>query len=325
MPATTVSCERSCSRSRPRLTARQELVEVDLERREDPVRPVLHLEPRLARLPAGVVDDLLRLPLGELHDLRLRRLAHRLLARLAEDPVGLALRLGQHLLPLLDDPARLLDLLRDRRAHLVEDVVDLLAVDPHLVGEGHGLRVVHEVVELVDENENVHLSSRESTLVGSPERRVVPFGNFSARRRATASGTSSSTFPPNAAISFTPLDETKLTCGARHHVDGLDLRREVTVQLVHLELPLEVGDHAQALDDHLRLPAARELDDELGEDVDLDVLEVRRALPSGTRRARRGRTAASCAAGCRRRRRRRGRRSPRRARSRRRGPCVTGS
>ena len=112
---------------------------------------------RISRaLPAGLVDDLLRLPLGQLDDLRLRRLAHRLLARLLQEPVLLALRLGQHLLPLLDDPAGLLDLLRDRRAHLVEDVVDLLAVDAHLVGERHRLRVVHEVVELVDQNEDVH-------------------------------------------------------------------------------------------------------------------------------------------------------------------------
>ena len=80
----------------------------------------------------------------------------RLLARLADDPVALALGLGEHLLALLDDPARLLDLLGDRRAHLVEDVVDLLAVDAHLVGQRDGLRVVHEVVELVDENEYVH-------------------------------------------------------------------------------------------------------------------------------------------------------------------------
>ncbi len=48
----------------------------------------------------------------------------------------------------------------------------------------------------------------------------------------------------------------------------------MAVQLVHLELPLEVGDHPQALDDHLRLPAPRELDHELREDVHLDVLEV---------------------------------------------------
>ena len=134
----------------------EEAVEVDLERREHRVGPVLHLEARLARLAAGLVDDVLRLPLGDLHDLGLRRLAHGLLARLGEQPVDLALRLGEHLLALLDDPARLLDLFRDRRAHLVEDVVDLLAVDANLVGEGDGLRVVHEVVELVDQYEDVH-------------------------------------------------------------------------------------------------------------------------------------------------------------------------
>src|SRR2546423_14877223 len=38
----------------------QELLEVDLERREDAVGPVLHLELRLAGLPAGVVGYLLR-------------------------------------------------------------------------------------------------------------------------------------------------------------------------------------------------------------------------------------------------------------------------
>ena len=136
----------------------------------------------------------------------------------------LALRLGEHLLALLDDPARLLDLLGDRRAHLVEDVVDLLAVDAHLVGERHGLRVVHEVVELVDEYENVHGVAVYSRGVlgraGSPVREEL------RKRRATGGGTSSSTFPPKAAISFTPLEETKLTLRARHHVDRLDLGRE---------------------------------------------------------------------------------------------------
>ena len=124
----------------------------------------------------------------------------------------LALRLGEHLLPLLDDPARLLDLLGDRRAHLVEDVVDLLAVDPHLVGERDGLRVVHEVVELVDENEDVHgLLSLLLGAVGGAGPAVREQLPEAASRRP--SGTSSSTFPPNAAISFTPLEETKLTCG----------------------------------------------------------------------------------------------------------------
>ena len=70
--------------------------------------------------------------------------------------IALPLRLGEHLLPLLDDPARLLDLLRNGGAHLVEDLVDLLAVEAHLVGQRDGLRVVHEVVEPVDEYEYVH-------------------------------------------------------------------------------------------------------------------------------------------------------------------------
>jgi len=46
------------------------------------------------------------------------------------------------------------------------------------------------------------------------------------------------------------------------------------VQLIHLELPLEIRDHTKALDDHLRLPAPREVDDELGEDVHLDIRQV---------------------------------------------------
>src|SRR5439155_21258547 len=99
--------------------------------------------------------------------LRLRRLTDGLLTRLAEDPVAFALRLGEHLLALLDDPARLLDLLRDRRPHLVEDVVDLLAVDPDLVGQRDGLRVVHEVVELVDQSEYVHFSQSTLAYLGA--------------------------------------------------------------------------------------------------------------------------------------------------------------
>src|SRR5262249_54081049 len=140
----------------PPLDRAEELVQVDLEGREDAVRPVLHLEARLARLAPGLVDDLLRLAFGELDDLRLRGLANGLLARLPEGPVAFPLRLRAPLLPFLDDPAGLLDLFGDRRTHLVEDVVDLLAVDADLVGQRDGLRVVDEVVELVDENEYVH-------------------------------------------------------------------------------------------------------------------------------------------------------------------------
>src|SRR5919106_341765 len=62
---------------------------------------------------------------------------------------------------------------------------------------------------------------------------------------------------------------------ARHQVHRLDLGSEVAVEVVHLELPLEIRDRAQALDHRRRAPAARELDDELREDVDLDVVLAR--------------------------------------------------
>src|SRR5579864_742894 len=61
---------------------------------------------------------------------------------------------------------------------------------------------------------------------------------------------------------------------ARHHVDGLDVRREMAVQLIHLELPLEVRDDPQSLHDRLRVPLVRELDDQLAEDLDLDIREM---------------------------------------------------
>ena len=85
--------------------------------------------------------------------------ARLLLAGLLDDPLGLALGLGEHLLALLDDPARLLDLLGDRGAHLVEEVVDLLAIHAHLIGQRDRPGVVDQVVELVYEDEDVHRRS----------------------------------------------------------------------------------------------------------------------------------------------------------------------
>src|SRR3954467_12232455 len=108
----------------PALDGRDELREVDLERVEDLVGVVLGAEADLALARAGVLDDVLGGALGGLGDLLLGHQAGLALARLLDDALGLALGLGEHLLALLDDPARLLDLLGDRRAHLVEDVVD---------------------------------------------------------------------------------------------------------------------------------------------------------------------------------------------------------
>src|SRR5581483_11195987 len=61
---------------------------------------------------------------------------------------------------------------------------------------------------------------------------------------------------------------------ARHDVDRLDVRGEHAVQLVHLELPLEVGDDAKALHDRPCIPTACEVHDELLEHVDLYVVYV---------------------------------------------------
>src|SRR5688572_13523386 len=50
----------------------------------------------------------------------------------------------------------------------------------------------------------------------------------------------------------------------RHEVDGFDVRGQLAVELVHLQLVLEVRDRAQSLDDGLRPALARELDHEVG-------------------------------------------------------------
>src|SRR4051794_4705946 len=179
-----------------------ELREVDLERVQDLVGVVLGAQADLALTGAGVLDDVLGGPLGLLGHLFLADELLGALTRLLDDPLGLALGLGEHLLAFLDDPTRLLDLLRDRRAHLIEDVVDLLLVHTHLVRQRDGLGVVDEVVELVDENEDVH-------------------GLHTVRWRASSScnlsptpfGTRSPMLPPKVAISLTPLELRKEYCG----------------------------------------------------------------------------------------------------------------
>src|SRR3954469_5379510 len=190
----------------PALDGRDELREVDLERVEDLVGVVLGAEPDLALAAAGVLDDVLGRALGLLDDLLLGDQLVLAVARLGDDPLRLALGLGEHLLTLLDDPARLLDLLRDRRAHLVEDVVDLLPVQAHLVRARHhrALGVVDEVVELVDEYEDVHVDLGP----GFRQRARASFNGPS-----TCLGTSSETSPPKMASSLTPLDERKLYWG----------------------------------------------------------------------------------------------------------------
>src|SRR5207302_9169665 len=69
---------------------------------------------------------------------------------------------------------------------------------------------------LVDQYEDVHEESLtpgvgySAGFSGVPGR---PLGKAALNRSATGSGTSAETSPPNAAISLTPLEETKLDCG----------------------------------------------------------------------------------------------------------------
>src|SRR4051794_10136066 len=50
-----------------------------------------------------------------------------------------------------------------------------------------------------------------------------------------------------------------------HQVDRLDVGGESLVQVIHLELPLEVGDRTQTFHERARALVAGELDDEIRE------------------------------------------------------------
>src|SRR6218665_2594656 len=59
----------------------------------------------------------------------------------------------------------------------------------------------------------------------------------------------------------------------RHQVRALDVGGHLAIELVHLELVLEVGDRAQALDDRLGTVLAGELDEQVVERLDLHVAQ----------------------------------------------------
>src|SRR5215203_3431325 len=59
-----------------------------------------------------------------------------------------------------------------------------------------------------------------------------------------------------------PARAEETVLGAGHEVERVDVGSLQAVELVHLELVLEVGDRAQALDDDLRPLLAREVDHE---------------------------------------------------------------
>jgi hypothetical protein len=144
-----------------------ELREVDLEGAEELVGVVLGAEADVALSGPRVVDDVLRRTFGVANELMLCDELGLALARLFDDALGLVLGRGQHLVALLDDPARLLELFGDRRSRPVENVVELRLVHAHLVSQRDGLGAVDEIVQLVDQFEDVHGRSRQARTRGS--------------------------------------------------------------------------------------------------------------------------------------------------------------
>src|ERR1700730_12062377 len=135
------------------------------------------------------------------------------------------------------------------------------------------------------------LCTRSSSLSISTRTSIAPESSFGGRRSRDRTTKTSSAGPAVAKPRYSPgfaavggdlLDappRDEAHGRARHDVDSLDVGREMPVQLVHLKLPLEVRDHPQPFEDRLRIPPARELDDELAEDVDLDIVELAHRVP----------------------------------------------
>ena len=57
------------------------------------------------------------------------------------------------------DREEIYDLLDQMRATIPEEIIDLLAIHSHLVGQWDRPGVVDQVVEFVDEDENVHIQA----------------------------------------------------------------------------------------------------------------------------------------------------------------------
>src|SRR5262249_23961511 len=156
----------------------------------------------------------------------------------------------------------------------------LLAIEANLIRERHGLRVVYEVVESVDEHQYVHggpvyweggtgALTRHKTGTslprGSRPRRNPPMATASRphllRRRngrtgrpvGVQLGEPAGNRRRNELVHLASERRDLLDAArgdeaverARHDVERLDLGREQPVQVVHLELPLEVRDDTQ--------------------------------------------------------------------------------
>src|SRR5258708_7276115 len=150
-----------------------------------------------------LADDGLALDLGLARQLVGLDHALGLLRRGLGDPRRFLLGLAEQPLLLREHGSGLLDLLRHVDVDLVEEVEDLVLVDHHVVGEGHPLRPVHQVFQVVDQFDDAAVVAFGSYRLFDLFVAHCPL--FSASRAslfATDSGTAKSTLPPCRATSF---------------------------------------------------------------------------------------------------------------------------
>src|SRR5919112_2291517 len=247
--------------------------EVVLEVGEDLVSVVLCAEPYLALAATGVLHDLRAPLLGPLKNLFLRGYLLGLILGAADDTVALAAGLVEHRLALLDDPARLLELLRDSLAHLVNDVEGGVPVDHRRVAEtGEAAGVLDQFFQPVYEYQYVHLLLPILRLRSLYL--TVPTGIYLLYALQHAFGYEPAHLP--AERSYLPYhargEEAVLRRG--HYEDGFELGKHPSVELRLLELRFEVRDGPEALHDHLRAPFPGEIHEEPFHHFDGDGVHV---------------------------------------------------
>src|SRR4051812_17902717 len=185
---------------------------------------IVHADDRLQRkvaclgdhhllLVVRLADDALRAYLRLLQEAVLARQVLRLLAGKGDNLLRLVLRALDDVLALLQDAARLLDLVRDGGAHLINDLLHLPLVHLHLAADETPPALLHHPIETINEELNIYRchrapsTSRPRSIPSAPLPALHnPYrgaATFSRSARLTCGGTSPLTSPPSSATSRT--------------------------------------------------------------------------------------------------------------------------
>jgi hypothetical protein len=157
----------------PAFDGRERLLEHDLEVRELGVDVVLGLEPDLAGVLAGLLDDPVGLPLGAGDHRLLGDQPVVLAPGVVEQPGGVRLGALEDLVALLEDPPGLGQLLGEGVPDVGDEPLDLGAVDHDGRRQRHHLGVGDQPLELVELGLDVE---RHATVVGHRLRDLVNGG-----------------------------------------------------------------------------------------------------------------------------------------------------